>query len=1013
MRRLRVILATAIRRFRVPATVTLVVIALVGASIMVLRSGSDGDSSTDLGDGEVGIVVSTEMREIIGNSPAVLQLGSTRLEKIRDKSIIRGTKGVTGLVALTVNDIPVGLVIAPKTGALALNTPIDFRSTAVAEILLTPGILTGDGLVDSLTLAVAHSIDATDRLADALRREASDEGTLFLRDLEESTDQLVNEAAAELLDRVGATLGNIDFTQPSTEPLLPESSASAKEMTLLSVGPNRGSGSTSTAERPELGPMCDIGVSNYTGLEHDNICFSLINGPVEDTERLFRLAVENRSPRWATVHLNQSGAGIASLASGDISTVAERTDRVVPDAVIAPKRWALPGVLDLVGRFGKALGDSSTANSAKSILNVIPGVKLRSSDDSFAEQLELKFREFSQNMRMELELPLSTHTRLTTVAAGFPRQDGYSGYLSTTFPDEIRRLVVTTATLLTEIVTPVVRIILDLKRPGQEEAKCAYEQKVRSTNQFNELTKFAVENSESIAPFATAVLGSSTDSYIEGIASTAPAAMKAIISSPVPWNLIGTSLFPSCDKAEPVKDVSDAAAMLSQVGLDPKNAEQIVIEYASDQIVSKLKDSVKDAVVKHLATMWTGWGAVVKVAEAAPEIANFFLGLAELTRETWTFDTEDAYFFVDSEGKALAAPPWPQESWNFQMLSGGEPEIRRRDDGTFTVGNGRELVLIDPSNGGVKRRYVLGSDLSAYDGAGALLWKSGWISGITRSIRQLTIQEDPVVSADMLFSSDTYIYDKMTGAERIQLDSAYIGKSIWSFGGGYITIHDPVTLQVTARVAEPVAGARPLIRIGFDPAESATMIGDYGAMASIDSAGRTQLLNTGGVTPDAKTFIWSEKDLEGCLGTTFRRDGRLVNLDQKGQENWSFPSATSDTVTAWEGSADCTFFVGDDDGRIWRLDKYGKNQWGTAGVRLTDRLSAVTKILGTSGHLYVGSADERDLFALDPSDGSLLWRLMLPSPIHDMSAGEDFILISLKDGSVRRLDQNYTKKLSS
>ena len=1028
---MRRLLARLMSDLRVRIAAVIVVLAVLASTVLVVRSGGDGggDPVAAVGDGEVGVVVADEIKEIIGRNYSTVRLGGRSSEYKGGRVVLKGTPGATGLVAVTASGSPVAMAVAPKSGLFAFEEmPLDFRSTAVAQVLLTPGLLTGDGTVDALIEAVAYSLPEIDRIAGALRQEAQREGTLYLDSVDPSTRSAVDEALAALLDRIPTVLAGLPTpsTVPSpgtTDGTRIESAAhrptgTSAGVATLSVHPGAALPAADGPERPALETSCDTGIRNYSGLERDNVCFSRTGGEIGETPATVQFTVENRSPRWVLVYLDKTEASIADIAASEAGLLAATVGSLVPDLAIAPKRWTLPGIVDLLGRFASALADSEKANGAKTVINLIPGVEIRKSDDSLGEQLNLKFREFVQNQRGAADLEVSSRTRMTTVAAGFPRSDGYSAYVSGAAPDELRRVVATTTTLITEVIVPVIRIVLDLKRPKEDPVSCGGSQDEADLALFAGLTEFTVEHADELGPFGRAVLGAEPGSYVDALKSTAPAALKAILTSSEPWTLIGRMLFSECPGDDPVsRDFGGATAAMAEMGVDPKYAESIATDYAANLVESKIKAAVKDALVEYLATMWSGWGTVIKVAEAAPEVANFAFGLIELSVDVWKYDTEDTYHFVDADGGQIPSPPWPQQAWSVSPLRGTFTEIRQLRDGNITLGSGNELVVIDPANGNVVVRYVLTSGaLSAYGPADGLIWSSTSVpSGA--EIRFITANGDPTVSASSFFGrTETIVLSKKDGTERLRLEGmTVVGDMIWNVvdtgsgsTGATVNIHDTKTMAVTATVTVPFVIDGFVYRL-YGSSPTAGFSGANGEYATVDRSGKLEKVLTSGYDRGDGPYIHDQNDRtedpdSDCSGVLSRVDGRLQHVTPGGVKDWVFPATDTDTVTQWSPTEDCGVHVGDDDGRIFRLDRNGRHKWSPEGVPLTNRLSPVSTIKISGDLLIVGSDAEKELFALDPGRGTRVWRMPLPDTVKDLLVAEDFMVVVLTTGQAIRVN---------
>jgi len=995
--------------------VLVVVISVLLSTTIVFVVRNNFLSNKSIAVDEVSVVVDTEIDQLIGNANATLVLGGTLIPYNGRAEILKGTSNATGLVAVTINDEPVATVLAPKSSFFELqNVPLSFRTTASSQILLTPGILTGDPLIDALLLAVTETLPETNRVEENLRREAREFGSRYLLNLSIGTKTLINEAVDALLKRLPDTLSEIIPPQNSTtttqvpttntgDTSSTESSSfrrinkSAKSVLMPTLNDNR----------PILPPTCDIGVKNYTNLEHDNVCITLVSGGGTQTPTPTKFVIENRSPRWVLLYLDKPEISIKEALTNKEKIASSET--IIPDGVIAPKEWVFPGVLDLALRFASALADSSSANVAKELLNYIPWVQIRTSDDSLAEQIELKFREFSQDFRTEIELETSLNTRMTTVTAGLPRTADYSGHINFSARDELRRLIATTGTIISTIMVPTIRVILDLPRQTTANKACTFEQKSRGPKTFVALSNFTLNNAKDIAPFAEALVGSTPDSFIDGVVKTAPNAIKAILTSSEPWSMIGYYLFSDCGKGLSAEEIGRMNATLLSVGYEPENATDIVVEYATEEILSKAKEKIKEAILKRIVAMSTGWGTLIKVVEAAPDLANLVFGIKGLIEDSWKYDTEDSYFFVDEKGETLVLPPWPQQAWTITYMDDSDIELRTRKDGSITLSSGGQLIVIDPATGVLQRRYeVIGIDLVAFNGKGDQLWRSRFKGLANFRIKDLTPKGHPILeSSFFLFGSTLEVFNKDTGAAIGQLPGRYsIGESIWQLSGSNVSIYDADTLALRTTVQIPFVGRR-LTRKANQPGTDTVAIGDQGESVKIDASGNVSAITSDGLLSDSGSLINTN---DGCSGPIFRQDGKLRSIDTAGKLRWIFRSQDRDDVTKWHFDEKCNIYVGNDDGRIWFIDKNAKNIWSEEGQTLRNRLSPISDITVVGNTLLVGSGSERELFALDASSGQDLWRLPLDAGVTSILSLGTYVIFALSNGQVKRLNTIPTQQ---
>jgi len=159
----------------------------------------------------------------------------------------------------------------------------------------------------------------------------------------------------------------------------------------------------------------------------------------------------NRSPRWVFAYAG-NGPGL------------------VPAAMVRPKEWVVPGLLDVVDALATALGNSREAAAVKRRLaRLADGLGIEYDPhlgaDDLLKALQLQLQRFGHDRVADVSMAVPTDRSVSTATFGAPRA-AVSSELATR-----RRVAPAVLTMLTVVVVPLVQIVLDVRSAREDTAK--------------------------------------------------------------------------------------------------------------------------------------------------------------------------------------------------------------------------------------------------------------------------------------------------------------------------------------------------------------------------------------------------------------------------------------------------------------------------------------------------------------------------------------------------------------
>jgi hypothetical protein len=388
-----------------------------------------------------------------------------------DSYRIPAARDATGLLrATTQNGDVVALNLIPAPNAFQIrNSDTGFRSTAVALVAMSPGLLTADPYADMALLREISQLPEIDELAAQLQRAAKVDGSAYLNRARPATESTIAIAVRDLETSLTSDALSIQsdpgivttppvgsIPQPTPGPSSggsPQPSASWAAPSFESVAP------------PNHPPSCDgAGLAPVGGFEGDEICLTALQDltpPDVATEEVSVRAV-NLAPRWAIVTRPNGNA-------------------LLPSGLITPKTWSVPGLSDLLQAVADAVANSSDASAFKGAaawLDNIIGVNYHPyyGGDDFLTALSLSVRRFASDSVSNLTLTPDTTRQIETLTLGRQWADDPGGPPSSS---GWQTILPSLLTVYDGVIKPIVLVVMDIKSATQEanDAVAAAEQK--------------------------------------------------------------------------------------------------------------------------------------------------------------------------------------------------------------------------------------------------------------------------------------------------------------------------------------------------------------------------------------------------------------------------------------------------------------------------------------------------------------------------------------------------------
>ena len=383
--------------------------------------------------------------------------------------VLPATRGATGLlqvrtthgdvIALNLIPVPVGFTIQSSTTG--------FRSTAVALVAMSPGLVTADPYADLLLEREIGQLPETDVLSSDLLNAAHHTGALYLARPDATTTIAIASAVKALEARLAsdATMVRADPSLITTTPSGPRTGPTSSPPLTTPTNPqpapswNAGSYQRTATAHP---PSCDgTGLTSQGGLEGDDVCVTALDdtSPPDVADEEVSVRAVNRSPRWDLMYRPNS-------------------HDLWPSGVITPKTWSVPGLSDLLGAVAEATANSSATNGWKSTAAWLDNIGGTTYDpyygaDDFIAALQLSVRKFAADSVSDLTLTPDASRQFDTLTVLRPRWADDPGV-----PPETSGWQAALPSLLTffdGVIKPVVLVVMDIKAAADNASKAAEE----------------------------------------------------------------------------------------------------------------------------------------------------------------------------------------------------------------------------------------------------------------------------------------------------------------------------------------------------------------------------------------------------------------------------------------------------------------------------------------------------------------------------------------------------------
>lgn len=490
---------------------------------------------------------------------------------------VTGNTTTTGLITALDNKQHIaGMAVVPKDSRLFQKTDvkIDYRSTAIAMVATTPGMAQPDPVVSAIELGLVASLPQLDTLASCLADQAATDtaylshpSSTCLRSLEATITAFQTKANA--------------FTKDTAE----SRGALAFHKALDSLFPNAyaESGSLLSGKRPGLDKACDQNngdLHDNDGKESDGVCLKVTEGNT-------KLQMTNPTARWGLYYIDNN---------------------TLPAAAAMPKTWALPSVQQLVSTIAHLAAEDAMASIKK--LGGFLGLHTNTDTPApFLDRLLDAVASWSSDQKSEASLSASTQARTIVAAtAGIPRSgDNLQGAAGVQFG------VATIATLATQVIVPVVSLVLDAK-PQLPQANAR------------------IQLLQAVASFVDNHKGQVND-----LLSVASGAEK--LSSLARTTKLGKVLADLC--ASSLTDFSLLKAVASYAF---RNIEAQITNLLAQQITKAILAAIAGPV-----------GAVKEAIDKGVPVVNLSLNVIKLFDDSWKYGTTDSYTVAANQ----QAPPAP------------------------------------------------------------------------------------------------------------------------------------------------------------------------------------------------------------------------------------------------------------------------------------------------------------------------------------------------------------------
>lgn len=391
-----------------------------------------------------------------------------------------GTRDATGLLRATAanGDVVALNVIPAPSGFTIKDSDTGFRSTAVALIAMSPGLLTADPYADMMLLREISQLYDIDVLVEQLQHAARVDGTGYLKHPQPGIESTIASAVTDLesgMPNDATTIrGDASIVttpppstvpQPSSGGTLPGSPQPSSSWAAPNFRSSAPSNHPSSCDGAGLAPL--------GGFEGDDICLTALDDqtPPDVTTEQVSVRAVNLAPRWAILSRPNE-------------------NDILPSGIITPKTWSVPGLSDLLSAVADAVANSSDANAYKGAaawLDNIIGVSYHPyyGADDFLTALQLSIRRFAAPSVSNLTLTPDASRQIETLTLGQPWADD-PGLPPTS--SGWRTILPSLLTVYDGVIKPIVLVVMDIKSASEDAKQAA------ATSEENQQTQAAIKS---------------------------------------------------------------------------------------------------------------------------------------------------------------------------------------------------------------------------------------------------------------------------------------------------------------------------------------------------------------------------------------------------------------------------------------------------------------------------------------------------------------------------------------
>lgn len=590
----------------------------------------------------------------------------------RSPFLVGGTPGSTGLLhSFDSQGQVVALAFLPKPeGFEVRRVSMGFDTTAVALVALNPGVPTAQPLMDLVLADVIGGMPTVRVLSDRLRDDANREGSDYLEHPSRATLEALDEALQALPTALAQRSRQVD---PGRARITARGTPAALLDTALTSATARNAAITSarSVARPPLPRSCDApGIRAADALEGDDVCFGVRSTSLSKGRESLAMRGANRSPRWVFAYAGD-GSGL------------------VPAAMVKPKEWVVPGLLDLVDALATAMTNSREAAAVKRRLDRLAdglGVEYdpHLGADGFLKALQLQLQRFGHDRVSDVSIAVPADRSLSTAAFGVARTAATSDV-------QIRRRVAPAVlTLLTVVVVPLIHIVLDVrgaregtdkavKRPKASDPPDELSCTPSDSTGIDDLLELATDVADPVTEMTGTLVDDSAGPGAKALAigKTLPQLLLATLKhSNFAVCLLGRTLFTAAQDGSLGAGAKQAADTFIDAGVDsvgelvgvlfngetPDQYQIVRSTFAS--LFSSVVTALTERMATRLALMVAPGGQLLlayKLSQQAPDMAAWGFSVTDLISTTVAHDVGSDYVLDSAADIDAQLATYPRE----------------------------------------------------------------------------------------------------------------------------------------------------------------------------------------------------------------------------------------------------------------------------------------------------------------------------------------------------------------